>query len=129
MRHAPPQLLQPGITAATGSVELVPHRILDVEILVIVLGGPELSGRHDRCDNIVLERFRPCERSFGGLGETFLLVAVIEDRGAVLASYVAKLPVSHGRIDVFPEHFEDLFVVNLLKYVDDRHDYRVTLAP
>src|SRR5438093_5094312 len=129
MRNAPPQLLQPGIASATGSVELVPHRILDVEILVIVFGGPELSRRHDGCDNIVPERFRLREHSFGGLGETFLLVAVIEDRSAVLASYVAKLPVSHGRVDVFPEHLEELFVAHLLRIVDDLHDFRVPRGP
>src|SRR5437899_10492116 len=110
MWNAPPQLLQPRVAPAAGSIELVPHRILDVEILVIVLGGPELSGRHDRCDNIVLERFRLREHPFGGLGETFLLFGVIEDRGAVLAADVAELPVSYGRIDVFPEHFEEPFV-------------------
>src|SRR5437867_12714913 len=104
MRNAPPQLLQPGIASATGSVELVPHRILDVEILVIVFGGPELSRRHDRCDNIVPELFRLREHSFGGLGETFLLVAVLEDRSAVLLSSVAQLPVSHGRCDASSEH-------------------------
>src|SRR5437879_12557037 len=98
MRHAPPQLLQPGITAATGSVELVPHRILDVEILVIVLGGPELAGRHDRCDKIVLARFRRCDRSFRALGAPCLPVAVIEDRGAVLPSRVAKLPAAPAGI-------------------------------
>src|SRR5437899_476455 len=68
MRHAPPQLLQPGIAAAAGSVELVPHRILDVEILVIVLGRPELSGRHDRCDDVFPERFRLREHCFGRFG-------------------------------------------------------------
>jgi len=88
-----PKLLQPGIATAAGSVELVPHRILDVEILVIVLGGPELSSRHDRCDDIFPERFRLREHFLGGFGEAFLLVGVMEDRGAVLASYVAKLPV------------------------------------
>src|SRR2546426_6085803 len=125
MWNAPPQLLQPRVAPAAGSVELVPHRIIDVEILVIVLGGPDLSGRHDRCDNIVLERFRLREHPFGGLGETFLLFGVIEDRGAVLAADVAELPVSYGRIDVFPEHFEELFVAHLLRIVDDLHDLRV----
>src|SRR5438477_3611621 len=124
MRHAPPQLLQPGITSAAGSVELVPHRIFDVKILVIIFSAPELSGRHDRCDDIVLERFRLREHPLGDLGEAFLLVGVIEDRGAVLASYVAKLPVSHGRIDVFPEHFEELFVSHLLRLVGDLHNLR-----
>src|SRR5437879_4004456 len=125
MRHAPPELLQPGIAAAAGSVELVPHRILDVEILVIVFGRPELSTRHDRCDDIFPERFRLREPFFGGFGEALLLVGVIEDRGAVLASYVAKLPVPHGRIDVLPEHFEELFVAHLLRIVEDLHDLRV----
>src|SRR5258708_6867245 len=129
MWNAPPQLLQPGIAPAAGSVELVPHRVLDVEILVIVFGGPELSGRHYRCDDIVFERFRLREHSFGGLREAFLLVGVIEDRRAVLVSYVAKLPVSHGRIDVFPEHFEELFVAHLLRIVEDLHDLRMTRGP
>src|SRR6266568_2992025 len=54
VRRATPQLLQPGVAPAAGAVELVAHRILDVEILVIVLGRPERSGRDDGSDDGVL---------------------------------------------------------------------------
>jgi len=46
-----------------------------------------------------------------------------------LAADVAELPVSYGRIDVFPEHVEEFFVVHLLRIVDDLHDLRVTCGP
>src|SRR6266513_4435881 len=129
MRDAPPQLLQARIAPAAGSVELVPHRILDVEILVIVFSRPELPGRHDGRDDVVPERFRFRERPLGGLRKTFLLFGVIEDRRAVLAADVTELPLAHGGIDVFQEHFEEFFVVHLFRIVDDLNDLRMARGP
>jgi len=44
-----------------------------VEILVIVLGGPELSSRHDRCDDIFLNGFVFASTFWEASGEAFLL--------------------------------------------------------
>src|SRR5206468_8396344 len=52
----PPELLEPLGPAAVELVEPVPDRVLLVEVLVVLLGGIELRGRHDLGDDQPLER-------------------------------------------------------------------------
>src|SRR5262249_22668297 len=57
-----------------------------------------------------------------------LLVAVIEDRAAVLVAVVAELPILRQRIDVVPEHVEQLLIAHLGRVVHDLHRFGVAGA-
>src|SRR5665647_3559791 len=110
-----PDLLQPLIAAAIPPVELIFRRILPIEILVIVLGFVERSGRHDlRIDRLLelgLDLF------LGGFRQFPFLVIVHEDRAAILLAAVAELRVLHERIDVVPEIDEQLFVSDFARVI------------
>ena len=45
--HAAPQLIEPPVTSAGGTVEFVADRVLLVIVLVVFLGREELGGLHD----------------------------------------------------------------------------------
>src|SRR3954471_22436366 len=96
VRRAAPQFLQARVAPAAVAVELVADRVLLVEILVVRLGGIELARRDDRRDDLLPEGLGFFERRLGALRNPPLLLAVHEDRRAVLRADVAELPVAHG---------------------------------
>ena len=98
-----PQLLQPRIAAASALVKLVARRVLYVIVLVIVLGGIELSRFRDLGDDLPLERLALLQCRPRRFGKPLLLVVVVEDAAAVLGAVVAELRVLLRGIDVAPE--------------------------
>src|SRR3954470_1829931 len=122
-----PELFETLIASAIPSVEFVARFVLLVIILVVLLGLVEGAGRDDL--GIDGARRELClDLLLGFLGELLLLLAAIEDRRAVLVAGVAELLVLHERIDVAPEHVEELGVGHLRRVVDDLHRLRVTGA-
>src|SRR5450759_4103258 len=114
-----PDLFQPLIAAAIPPVEFIFRRVLQIEILVIVLGCVERAGgddlRIDRLLELGLDFF------LGGFRQFALLVVAHENRGAVLVAAVAELPVLHGRIDGVPVMREQLLVGDLARIIDHLH--------
>src|SRR5262245_4639337 len=112
-----PQLLEPGVASAVETVEPIADRILLVVVLVVLLRHVERSRRHDLGLDRLLEA--PGDLGLRGLRQRPLLLAVIEDRAAVLVAAVAELAILRQRIDVVPEHVEQLLVAHLGRVVDD----------
>src|SRR5262245_22965262 len=112
-----PQLLEPRVASAIEAVELIADRILLVVVLVILLRLVERSRRHDLGLDRLLEALG--DLSLRRLRQHPLLLAVIEDRAAVLVAVVAELAILRQRIDVVPEHVEQLLVAHLDRVVDD----------
>src|SRR4051812_17177974 len=79
----PPQLLEAGVAAAAPAVIGVFRRVLEVVVLVVVLGDPEVRGRLDRDDDRLLEAARGGKRRLRGLGQAALLLVMDEDRRPV----------------------------------------------
>src|SRR4029453_2191136 len=107
-RRSAPELLEHVIAPATPAVDLVTQRILLVVVLVIVLGGIERAGGTDRGDPGLLQHVAPVRLLLPGRRLRELLVARCEDRGGVLRAAVAELAARVGRVDVAPEHLEQL---------------------
>src|SRR5262249_53253968 len=121
-----PQLRQPRVAPAIVAVELVADRILQVIVLVIVLRLVERAGGHDLRRHRLLEaRLDPCLRRFR---QSALLVVVVEARGAVLVAVVAELAVLRQRIDVVPEHVEELLEAHVRRVVGDLDRFGVAGA-
>src|SRR5262245_45530960 len=121
-----PQLFEPGIASAIEAVEFVEDGILHVIILMVLFGFVERAGRNDGGSNGLLEAFR--NRRLRGFSQHTLLVAVIEDRAAVLVAVVAELPILRQRIDVVPEHVEQLLIAHLGRVIHDLHRFGVAGA-
>src|SRR5262245_18048190 len=113
----PPQLLEPRVASAIETVELVADRILLVVVLVVLLRLVERSRRHDLGLDRLLEALG--DLSLRGLRQRPLLLAMREDRAAVLVAAVAELPILRQRIDVVPQHVDHLLVADLGRVVDD----------
>ena len=109
------------IAPATAAVDLVAQRILLVVVLVIVLGRIERAGRADRGDHGLLQHVARVELLLRGRRLRELLVARREDRGGVLRAAVAELAARVGRVDVAPEHLEQLRIAHALRVVLDLH--------
>src|SRR5262249_53156632 len=122
----PPQFFEPGVSSAIEAIEFIADGILHVVILMVLLGFVERAGRHYCGRNVLLESVR--NRSLRGLRQRALLVAVIEDRAAVLVAVVAELPILRQRIDVVPEHVEQLLIAHLGRVVHDLHRFGVAGA-
>src|SRR5690606_18801467 len=105
-------------TSARELVEVVPHRIALVVILVVILGRVELRGRDDLRDDRAWQLAALLELPLRALCELALLLVVIEDRAAVLLAAIAELPAGIDRIDVAPKHAEQRLVA---------HDVRIVL--
>src|SRR4029453_9488461 len=84
MRRRAPELREAAIAPAARSVVAVADWILEIVILVISLGRPELGRGDDRRHDRFLERLRLLECGLRRFGEPALLVVVHEDRRAVL---------------------------------------------
>src|SRR6516165_6354739 len=121
-----PQFLEPGVASAIEAIEFVADGILHVVILMVLFGFVERAGRHDCGLDRLLEAFR--NRRLRGFRQRALLVAVIEDRAAVLVAVVAELPILGQRIDVVPEHVEQLLIAHLGRVVHDLHCFGVAGA-
>ena len=93
---------------------------------MVLFGFIERTGRHDCGLDRLLEAFR--NRRLRCFRERALLVAVIEDRAAVLVAVVAELPILCQRIDVVPEHVEQLLIAHLGRVVHDLHCFGVAGA-
>src|SRR5664279_639667 len=121
-----PDLLQPLIAAAIPPVEFIFRRVLQIEILVIVLGRVERAGG----DDLRIDRLLELGPDFflGGFREFALLVVAHENRGAVLVAAVAELPVFHGRIDGVPVIGEQFLVGDLARVIDHLHRLGVPSA-
>src|SRR5260221_3264938 len=97
-----PQLFEARVTPAYHTVKRIAQRILEVVVLVIVFGGPEITGRDNFGDDLCVEGTGFFQRRPRRLGGVFLLLAVVENRRAVLCAGIAELRVLAGRIDVMP---------------------------
>src|ERR1700756_841694 len=116
-----PQLFEPGVASAIEPVEFIANRILQVVILMILLGLVERTGRHDRRLDRLLEAL--LNRRLRGFRPRPLLVAMIEDRAAVLVAVIAELPILRQEIDVMPKHVEQLVITHLGRVVYDLHRF------
>src|SRR5262249_52384285 len=121
-----PQLFEPRIAAAVEAVEFIADRILHVVILMVLFGLVERSGRHDLGRDRLLEAL--LDRRLRGLRQRPLFLAAIEDRAAILVAVVAELTILRQRIDVVPEHVEQLVIAHLGRIVHDLHRFGVTGA-
>src|SRR5262249_58116175 len=121
-----PQLLEPGVASAIETIEFIADRILHVVILMVLFGFVERAGRHDSGLDRLLEAL--LNRRLRGLRQRALLVGMIEDRAAVLVAVVAELPILRQRIDVVPEHVEQLLIAHLGRVVHDLHRFSVAGA-
>src|SRR3569833_1520032 len=54
-----------------------------------------------------------------------LLIVVVEDRTAVLCTYVFALLVKAGRVMGFPEYFQQLIISDDRRVVDDLESFRM----
>src|SRR3954471_24370233 len=100
----PPQLLEPRVAAAAPAVIGVFGRVLEVVVLVVVLGDPEVRGRLDRDHDRLLEAAGGGEGRLWGLGEAPLLLVMDEDHRPVGLAFVAELALGIERVDVLPVH-------------------------
>src|ERR1051325_9222179 len=118
-RPPPPHLRQPLVPPAVVPVELVPHGVLLVVVLVVVLGGPERRCRPDLGPHARLQhRLRlPLRRE----REPLLLGVVGEDGRPVLLPVVAELRVRRQRVDVVPVDVQQLLVRHLARVVQHLH--------
>src|SRR5262245_32545064 len=116
-----PQLFEPGIPSAIEAVEFIADGILRVVILMVLFGFVEWAGRQDCGLDGLLEAFR--NRRLRGFRQRALLIAVIEDRAAVLVAVVAELPILRQGIDVVPEHVEQLVIAHLGQVVHALHRF------
>src|SRR3989442_2001190 len=104
----PPELLEPLGPAAVELVEPVPDRVLLVEVLVVLLGGIELRGRHDLGDDQPLERLGLHQRPLRFLGKPLLRLVGGENGRAGLEPLGTEFPVPRGGINVVPEDLPEL---------------------
>src|SRR5262249_15103834 len=116
-----PQLFEPGIAPAIEAVEFVADGILHVVILMVLFGFVERAGRHDCGLDRLLEAL--LNRRLRGFRQRSLLLAMIEDRAAVLVAVIAELPILRQGIDVVPEHVEQLVIAHLGRVVDDLYRF------
>src|SRR5215468_10068538 len=116
-----PQLLEPGVAAAIEPVELIANGILQVVILMILFGLVERPGWDDRRLDRLLEAL--LHRRLRGFRQRPLLLAMIEDRAAVLVAVIAELPILRQRIDVVPKRVEQLVIAHLGRVVHDLHRF------
>src|SRR5499433_1296844 len=79
---------------------------------MIVLCRIEHGSGNEFCYDGLFETF--AERFFGFFRQAFLSFIMVKDCRAILTTDVAKLPVERERIDIVPEHLEQLFVSYLL---------------
>src|SRR5262249_1713938 len=101
-----PQLLEAAVASPIEPGEFISNRILKVVILLMLFGLVERTSRHNRRLDRLLEAL--LNRRLRGFRQRPLLVAMIEDRAAVLVAVIAELPILRQRIDVVPEHVEQL---------------------
>src|SRR5207253_6950157 len=125
----PPELLEALGPAAVELVEPVPDRVLLVEVLVVLLGGIELRGRHDLGDDQPLESLGLHQRLLRFLSKPLLRLVVVEDGRAVLKSIVTELPVWRGGINVVPEDLQEHGVADLGGIEEDLDRLRVAGFP
>src|SRR3989454_7154545 len=125
----PPELLEPLGPAAVELVEPVPDRVLLVEVLVVLLGGIELRGRHDLGDDRPLERLGLHQRLLRFLGQPLLRLVVVGGGPAKLVPIVAEMPVRRGWINVVPEDLQELGVADLGGIEEDLDRLRVAGLP
>src|SRR5215203_5478277 len=117
----PPQLLKARVAAAAPAVIGVFGRVLEVVVLVVVLGDPEVRGRLDRDHDRLLEAAGGGKRRLRGLGQAALLLVMDEDRRPVGLALVAELAFGIEWVDVLPVDLEELVVADLRRVVDDPH--------
>src|SRR5258707_9750419 len=116
-----PHLIEPRVASAIEPVEFIANGILQVVILMILLGLVERTGRQDRRLDRLLEAL--LNRRLRGFRQRPLLLAMIEDRAAVLVAVIAELPILRQGIDVMPKHVEQLVIAHLGRVVYDLHRF------
>src|SRR6185312_5427002 len=88
------------------------HAVLLQIALMVVFSYPEGGGGHDLRDDLLREPPALAKDLPGLLGQLLLLVVVIEDRRAVLRSYIRALAIEGGRVVVVPEDVEQRVVAH-----------------
>ena len=101
---------------------MVAPRVLHVEVLVVLLGRPEVGRGHDPGHERLLEAVRRAlDRALRVFRELLLGRVVVEDLGAILGPAVAELAAVVGGVGVVPEHVEELRVGDQLRVERDLH--------
>src|SRR5688572_3155959 len=104
----PPQFFQPLIAPAAVAIIFISQRVLLIVVLMVSLGWIEFARGYDFGHDGLLEP--SVERFLRSFCELLLLLAVVENAGAILRALVAELAAGVERIDVAPKHVEQLFV-------------------
>ena len=98
----PPQLFESFIAAAGVTIVFITNGIFLIVILVVLLGWIESRGAGDVCGNFTGKGF-VIERCFALLSKVTLLGVVIKNFAAVLAAFVAELPIGIGGVNITPK--------------------------
>src|SRR5689334_180844 len=105
----------------------IARRVLGEILLMIVLGEIERTRgcdlRGDRAEPLCRQRLLIGRLRF--LSGLLLRVAERVDRRAILRADVVALAHALGRVVVFPEHLQQLFVSDLLRIEHDQHHFGV----
>src|SRR5690606_5717273 len=129
LRGIPPDLLQPAIATAAVAVVLVADGVLFVIVLMVALGRVERCRRLDPGGDGLPEARVSLQRGLAGRRLAPLLVIDREDGAAVLVPAIAELAVDRHRVDVVPEHFQQLWIADPARVVGHPHCLRVSGAP
>src|SRR5262245_62147939 len=89
VRTFAPELPETLVAAAVEPVDAVPHGVLLVVVLVIVLRAEERGRGQDGCHDRLRERLGALDLRLRLQRLSLLLLALVEDRGAVLLAHVA----------------------------------------
>src|SRR4051812_39688794 len=89
-RARAPQLLEPCVAAAAFAVAVIAPGILFIEVLVIFLGGIELTRLGDLGGDRLVEALGRLDGLLGVLGRLLLRVVEIEDGRAILRAAIAE---------------------------------------
>ncbi len=95
---------------------------------MILLGWIEDRGRQDLGHDGAGQLARLFQRCLRGFGLRTFAVIADEDRCAVLRALVAKLAGRVDRVDIMPEHIEQLFVADARRIVFDLQRFIVAGA-
>src|SRR3970040_2545675 len=91
--RTPPQLLEPLVPTAPVPIIPITNRVFLVVVLVVLLGRIELARLGNLGDDRPLEGFGLLQRLLRLQGQQALLLAVVENPGAVLGTDVAGVAV------------------------------------
>ena len=95
---------------------------------MVLLRRIELAGRDDLGHDGACEALGPLQLPLGLFRQPPLRLIVVKDGRAILLTVVAELRVCRERVDVVPEHVEQLGVADLPGVIDHLHRLGVSRA-